>query len=117
MTPRPLVGLLFLALAAVLAFGASVPPRLNALRWTVALAMVAWGIFSLRQKRGRIEQVYVQVLAMGLAIGAVGVLIPASDSRGLIVLGGLLALLSSGLLIASWHQRRHPSPDDPNRPR
>jgi hypothetical protein len=60
--------------------------------------------------------VYTQILAMGLAISAVGWLIPTSQSRGLIVIGALLVLASGGLLLWSWTQRRPPpSDDDANR--
>jgi hypothetical protein len=113
---RQLSGLLFLALAAVLAWGGTVHPALSTIRWLVVAAAAGWGVWTLRQERTRIEQVYVQILAMGLAISAVGWLIPTSQSRGLIVIGGLLVLASGGLLLWSWIQRRTPpSDDDANR--
>ena len=117
MTRRPLVGLMFLTLAGVLAFGVDVDPGKNIVRWIVVPAMVAWGIYSLVEKRDRIDRVYTQLLAMGLAIAAVGWLIPGRDSRGLIVVGGLLVLVSLGLLAWAWVQRRQEDPDDPHRPR
>ena len=112
---RQLSGVLFLALAAVLAWGGTVDPAKSTIRWIVALALTGWGIWTLRQERLRIEQVYMQILALGLAIGAVGWLIPTNQSRGLIAIGGILALGSSGLLLWSWIQRRTASDDDPNR--
>lgn len=108
--------MLFLALAGVLAFGGTVDPARSVARWIVVAASVAWGFWTLRQERTRIEQVYTQILALGLAIAAVGWLIPASASRGLILLGGLLVILASGLLLWSWMQRRrYGSDDDANR--
>jgi hypothetical protein len=117
MRRRGLSGVLFLALAGVLAWGGTVGPGKTVVRWIVVAAMTAWGIFSLFQERDRIEQVYTQILAMGLAITAVGWLIPGSDSRGLLVIGGLVVLISLGLLIWSWYQRRHAALDDTHRPR
>ena len=111
---RQLSGVLFLALAGVLAFGGTVDPAQSVVRWIVVAASVAWGFWTLRQERTRIEQVYTQVLALGLAIAAVGWLIPASASRGLILLGGLLVILASGLLLWSWIQRRNRADDDAN---
>lgn len=104
--------MLFLALAGVLAFGGTVDPRQSVVRWIVVAASVAWGVWTLRQERTRIEQVYTQILALGLAIAAVGWLIPASASRGLLLMGGLLAILASGLLLWSWIQRRRYGADD-----
>jgi hypothetical protein len=106
MRSRRLSGVLFFALAGVLAWGGTVGPGKTTVRWIVVAAMVAWGIFTLFQERDRIEHVYAQILAMGLAITAVGWLIPASESRGLVVMGGLLVLISLGLLLWSWYQRR-----------
>lgn len=108
--------MLFLALAGVLAFGGTVDPAQSVVRWIVVAAAVAWGFWTLRQERTRIEQVYSQILALGIAIAAVGWLIPASASRGLMLLGGLLAILASGLLLWSWIQRRNRVDDDANRP-
>ena len=113
---RQLSGVLFLALAGVLAFGGTVDPGQSVVRWIVVAASAAWGLWTLRQERTRIEQVYTQILALGVAIAAVGWLIPASASRGLMLLGGLLALLASGLLLWSWIQRRNRVGDDANRP-
>lgn len=115
MTRRPLVGLMFLALAGVLTFGGNVDPGKSVVRWIVVAAMAAWGIYSLVEKRDRIYRVYSQILAMGLAIAAVGWLIPGGDSRGLLVVGGLLVLVSLGLLVWSLVQRRQE--DDTNHPR
>jgi uncharacterized membrane protein len=106
MKRRPLSGILFLALAGLLAWGGTVDPGKSLVRWIVVPAMAAWGIFSLVQERSRIEQVYAQILAMGLAIAAVGWLTPGSDSRGLMVIGGLLAIVMAGVLIWSWSQGR-----------
>ena len=113
---RQLSGLLFLALAAVLTWGGTVDPAKSTIRWVVVAALAGWGVSTLRQERTRIEQVYMQVLALGLAISAVGWLIPTSQSRGLIVIGGLLVLASSGRLLWSWFERRTASDDDANRP-
>lgn len=113
---RQLSGLLFLALAAVLAWGANVDPHKSIVRWIAVTALAAWGVWTLRQERTRIEQVYQQILAMGLSISAVGWLIPATESRGLLAIGGILVLGSTGLLLWSWIQRRRPAPnDDANR--
>jgi hypothetical protein len=117
MARRRLSGLLFLALAGVLAWGGTVGPGKTVVRWFVVAAMTVWGILSLIQERDRIEQVYAQILAMGLAIAAVGWLIPASDSRGLLVVGGLVVLISLGLLLVSWNQPRQAERDDTARPR
>ena len=108
--------MLFLALAGVLAFGGTVDPAQSVVRWIVVAASVGWGFWTLRQERTRIEQVYTQIVALGIAIAAVGWLIPASASRGLILLGGLLVILASGLLLWSWLQRRQRTDDDANRP-
>lgn len=116
MRSRRLSGVLFLALAGVLAWGGTVGPDRAAVRWIVVAAMAAWGVFSLFQERGRIEQVYAQILAMGLAIAAVGWLIPASESRGLLIVGALMVLVSLGLLIWSWYQRQAER-DDTHHPR
>ena len=107
---------MFLALAGVLAFGGTVDPAQSVVRWIVVAASVAWGFWTLRQERTRIEQVYTQIVALGIAITAVGWLIPASASRGLMLLGGLLVILASGLLLWSWIQRRNRIDDDANRP-
>ena len=113
---RQLSGVLFLALAAVLAWGGTVGPGKTTVRWFMALALAGWGVWTLRQERTRIEQVYTQILALGLAISAGGWLTPTSQSRGLIGFGGLLVLASGGLLLWSWIQRRTPpSDDDANR--
>ena len=112
---RQLSGLLFLALAAVLAWGGTVGAGKTTVRWFVALALAGWGIWTLRQERTRIEQVYGQVLALGLAIASVGWLIPASGSRGLMLIGGIMVLIAAGLLLWSWIQRRNASPDDADR--
>ena len=113
---RQLSGLLFLALAAVLTWGGTVDPAKSTIRWVVVAALAGWGVSTLRQERTRIAQVYIQILALGLAISAVGWLIPTSQSRGLIVIGGLLVLASSGRLLWSWFERRTASDDDANRP-
>jgi len=112
---RQLSGVLFLALAAVLAWGGTVGPGKTTVRWFVALALAGWGVWTLRQERTRIDQVYTQVLALGLAIGSVGWLIPASGSRGLMLIGGIMVLVSAGLLLWSWIQRRNASDDDADR--
>lgn len=117
MRHRRLSGVLFLALAGVLAWGGTVGPGRTVVRWIVVAAMAAWGFFSLFQERDRIEHVYAQILAMGLAIAAVGWLIPASESRGLLVVGGLVVLMALGLLLWSWYQRRQAGRDDTARPR
>ena len=111
---RQLSGVLFLALAGVLAFGGTVDPSQSVVRWIVVAASVAWGLWTLSRERTRIDQVYAQILALGLAIAAVGWLIPASASRGLMLLGGLLVLIAAGLLLWSWIQRRYAPSDDAN---
>ncbi len=112
---RQLSGVLFLALAAVLAWGGTVGPGKTTVRWFVALALAGWGVWTLRQERTRIEQVYWQIFALGLAIVSVGWLIPASGSRGLMVIGGIVVLVSAGLLLWSWIQRRNASDHDADR--
>jgi hypothetical protein len=113
---RQLSGLLFLALAAVLAWGGTVDPARSTIRWIVVAAAAGWGIWTLGQERTRIEQVYTQILALGLAISAVGWLIPTTESRGLMVVGGILVLAAGGLLLWAWMQRHAPpSDDDANR--
>lgn len=111
---RQLSGVLFLALAGVLAFGGTVDPSQSVVRWIVVAASVAWGLWTLRRERTRIEQVYAQILALGLAIAAIGWLIPASASRGLMLMGGLLAIIASGALLWLWIQRRNSADDDAN---
>lgn len=112
---RQLSGLLFLALAVILAWGGTVDPAKSTIRWIVVAALAGWGVWTLRQERTRIGQVYTQILALGLAISAVGWLIPTTESRGLIVIGGILVLASGGLLLWSWIQQRTASDDDQNR--
>ena len=114
---RQLSGVLFLALAAILAWGGSVDPSKSLLRWIVVAALASWGIWTLRHERTRIEHVYQQIFAIGLSIAAVGWLIPASSSRGLMMIGGILVLVSVGLLSWSWIQRRNAAGDDANNAR
>jgi hypothetical protein len=124
MTRRPLSGVLFLVLAAVLAWGGTVDPGKTSVRWIVAAALGGWGLLSLfservpwLRERDRLHHVYMQMIAMGLAIGAVGWLIPGSGSRGLIGIAGLMVFLPLGLLIWAWYQRKQATRDDTNRPR
>lgn len=112
MRTRRMSGVLFLALAAILAWGGTVDQAKALLRWIAVVAMVAWGIYSLLQKRDRIEHVYAQIAAMGIAIAAVGWLIPSNQSRGLLTIGVVLVLLSLGLLLRSWLDRRQTGRDD-----
>ena len=107
---------MFLALAAVLAVGGNIDPSKGLVRWIVVAAMAGWGVWSLTHERTRMEHVYAQMLAMGLAIAAVGWLIPGTGSRGLMLIGGLLALLSAALLGWSWLLRRNAPTDDSNPP-
>src|SRR5688572_9928049 len=100
---RQLSGVLFLALAAILAWGGTVDPNKTIVRWIVVAVLAGWGIWTLGQERTRIEQVYMQILALGVAIGAVGWLITASDSRGLMMVGGIMVLVAAGLLLWSWN--------------
>jgi hypothetical protein len=112
---RHLSGALFLALAAILAWGGSVDPNKTLPRWIVVAALTVWGIRTLRRERTRIDQVYAQTLAIGLAIGAVGWLIPASGSRGLMLVGGTMVVVSAALLLRSL-QRDNSASDDADRP-
>lgn len=116
MAPRRLSGLLYLALAAVLAWGGTVAPDTASLRWIVVAALAGWGLYALFQERSRIEHVYTHLGAMGVAITAVGWLTPGRDSRGLMVIGLLLVLIMGGLLMWSWSQR-HAKRDDTDQPR
>jgi hypothetical protein len=106
---------MFLALAGILAWGGTVDPRKSIARWIAVVALVAWAVWTLRHERTRIEQVYAQILAMGLSVAAVGWLIPASGSFGLMMIGGILALVAAGLLLWSWIRRRNAVDDEPNR--
>lgn len=104
MNRRRLSGVLFLALAGLLAWGGTVHPGKAQLRWIVALAMAAWGVFSLFHERNRsLAHVYAEILAAGLAGGAVGWLIPGRGSGGLVAIGGLAVLAALGLSVWSWY--------------
>ncbi len=106
-------GLAFLALAVVLAWGGTVDPAKSSMRWIFVAVLGCFGVIFLLSDRirwlrelDRIEGVYLQMIALGLAIGAVAWLIPASGSDALLAVGGLLILLPLGLWIRLWCVRR-----------
>jgi len=110
---RRLGGLAFLALAVVLAWGGTVDPAKSSMRWIFVAVLGCLGVIFLLSDRirwlrelDRIEGVYLQMIALGLAIGAVAWLIPASGSDALLAVGGLLILLPLGLWIRLWYVRR-----------
>jgi hypothetical protein len=114
-------GLAFLALAGVLAWGGTVDPAKAWARWPVVAVLGCCGVIvllsdriRLLRERDRIEGAYLQMIMLGLAIGAVAWLIPSSGSKGLLAVGGLLVIIPLGL----WSLARlRTGDDDPNRPR
>jgi hypothetical protein len=117
-------GLLFIALAGVLAWGGTVPAHKSAIRWLFVVLLGAWGIMSLLgdripwlRERERSEPVYIQMAALGIAVAAVGWFIPGAGSQALFWTGGLLALVSIALLLRFRLVRKPDHDDDPNRPR
>jgi hypothetical protein len=118
---RRLGGLALLALAGVLAWGGTVDPTRAWARWPAVSILGAFGVimlFSERiqwlQERERIEGAYLQMIMLGVAIGAVAWLIPSSGSRALLAVAALLVVIPLGLWI--WARLRTDD-DDPNRPR
>jgi len=118
---RRLGGLAFLALAAVLAWGGGVDPTKAWARWPAVGVLGCFGVVVLLsdrmrwlRERDRIEGAYFLMIMLGLAIGAVAWLVPASGSKGLLAVGGLLVMIPLGLWILA---RLRVDDDDPNRPR
>jgi len=118
---RRLGGLAFLVLAGVLAWGGTVDPTRAWARWPAVVVLGCFGIVVLLsdrmgwlRERDRIEGAYLSMIMLGLAIGAVAWLVPASGSKGLLAVGGLLVMIPLGLWILA---RLRVDDDDPNRPR
>ncbi|HEY3219468.1 MAG TPA: hypothetical protein VGJ80_01945 [Gemmatimonadales bacterium] len=110
---RRLHGLLFLALAGLLAWGGTVDPAKASIRWVLVAALVCWGLVEMffdripwLRERDRVERVYLQMISLGLAIAAVAWLIPANGSEALLGVGVLLVIVPLGLWIRLWYVRR-----------
>ena len=115
---RRLAGLGFLVLAGLLAWGGTVDPAKASARWIFVVALAGMGIVSFRLRRlDRIERVYLQMIALGIAIGSVAWLIPANGSDALLAVAGLLILLPLALWAWTWFQNRQAERDDADRPR
>jgi len=119
---RRLGGLAFLALAGVLAWGGTVDAARAWVRWPVVAVLGCCGVIVLLsdrmrwlRERDRIEGAYLQMIMLGLAIGAVAWLIPSSESRVLLVVAGLLIMMPLGLWIRAWLSLD--DHDDTHRPR
>ena len=63
------------------------------------------------------ERVYLQLIALGIAIGSVAWLIPANGSNALLAVAGLLILFPLALWAWTWFQNRQAERDDADRPR
>jgi len=121
---RRLGGLAFLALAGVLAWGGTVDPAKAWARWPVVGALGCFGVISLLAgrmrwlpERDRIEGAYLQMIMLGIAIGAVAWLIPSSGSQALLAVAGLLVMLPLGLWIRVWLRSRQADREDTHPPR
>ena len=121
---RRLGALAFLALAGVLAWGGTVDPAKASLRWIFVAVLGCFGVIVLLsdrmrwlRERDRIEGAYLQMIMLGLAIGAVAWLIPSTGSQGLLAVGGLLVMVPLGLWIRAWLRSRQTDGDDTHRPR
>ena len=102
-------GLAFLALAGVLAWGGTVDPAKASIRWIFVAVLGCCGVIVLLsdrmrwlRERERIEGAYLQMIMLGLAIGAAAWLIPSSGSPALLAVAGLLVMLPLGLWIWAW---------------
>jgi len=121
---RRLGGLAFLALAGIVAWGGTVDPAKASIRWIFVAVLGCFGVILLLsdrmrwlRERDRIEGAYLQLMMLGLAIGAVAWLIPSSGSRGLLAVGALLVALPLGLWIRAWFRSRQTDRDDTHRSR
>ncbi len=121
---RRLGGLAFLALAGVLAWGGTVDPAKASLRWIFVVMLGCFGVVVLLsdrmrwlRDRDRIEGGYLQLVMLGLTIGTVAWLIPSSQSRGLLVVAGLMVMIPLGLWIWAWLRSRARDGDETRRPR
>ena len=115
---RRLAGLGFFALAGLLAWGGTVDPAKASARWIFVAALAGVGIVALRLRRlGRMERLYLQLIALGIAIGSVAWLIPANGSDALLAVAGLLILFPLALWAWTWFQNRQAARDDADRPR
>ena len=118
---RRLGGLALLALAGVLAWGGTVDATKAWARWPAVVILGAFGVMMLvserirwLRERERIEGAYLQMIMLGIAIGAVAWLIPSNGSRALLAVAALLVVVPLGLWIRT---RLRSDDDDPNRPR
>ena len=109
---RP-TGLLFLALAGLLAWGGTVDPEKAWIRWIAVVGLACWGLMSLffaqawwLPERATVEHAYLQLIALGVAIGLTGWLIPSNGTTALLATGGLLVFVPLGAWIWVWYQRR-----------
>ena len=117
---RRLGGLAFLTLAGVLAWGGTVDPAKSWARWPAVAVLTCFGVMVLLsdpirwlRERDQIEGAYLQMIMLGLAIGAVAWLIPSSGSQALLAVGGLLVMIPLGLWIRAWLRG---DDDDTHRP-
>ena len=119
---RRLGGLAFLALAVVLAWGGTVDPAKASIRWIFVAVLGCFGVIALLsdrirwlRARDRIESVYLQMIMLGVAIGAVAWLIPASGSQALLAVAVLLVLVPLVLWIRVWLRNKQTDRDDNHR--
>jgi hypothetical protein len=116
---RRLGGLAFLAVAGVLAWGGTVDPARASMRWIFVAVLGCFGVIVLLsdrirwlRERDRIEGAYLQMIMLGLAIGAVAWLIPSSGSQALLAVAGVLVMLPLGLWIRAWLRNKQTDRDD-----
>lgn len=121
---RRLGGLAFLAVAGVLAWGGTVDPARASMRWIFVAVLGCFGVIVLLsdrirwlRERDRIEGAYLQMIMLGLAIGAVAWLIPSSGSQALLAVAGVLVMLPLGLWIRAWLRNNQTDRDDTHHPR
>jgi hypothetical protein len=69
------------------------------------------------RERDRIEGAYLQMIMLGLAIGAVAWLVPSSGSQALLAVAGVLVMLPLGLWIRAWLRGKQADRDDTHHPR
>jgi hypothetical protein len=121
---RRLGGLAFLAVAGVLAWGGTVDPARASMRWIFVAVLGCFGVIVLLsdrirwlRERDRIEGAYLQMIMLGLAIGAVAWLVPSSGSQALLAVAGVLVMLPLGLWIRAWLRGKQADRDDTHHPR